>query len=173
MDKDALRDKIVSWLIDEDHEVKSEPIPPGAPLEWVLSVTAKVPPVIAKIIVQQPSTKKDRIIMTLGVMVSAEHRNKLNSLKPADRISVFSEIIKTIYSICPDCVVVIQPSPVDAQNIIVTKILYHEELNRVVVASNIRKLVNILSVISTILNANLGITPKPQKRDEGFPTSFM
>lgn len=174
MAENALREKIISWLIDEDHEVKSEPIPPGAPIEWVLRVTAKIPPITANITVQQPSTKKDRIVMTLGVMVSPEHRNRLNDLRPVERIGVFSDVLKMIYSICPDCVVIVQPSLVDPQNIIVSKILYHEEVTRVIVAGNVRRLVNILSMISTVLNARLNVTPKQaRRRDEGFPTSFM
>lgn len=173
MNNTSIRDKIIGWLVDEDHEVKSEPVPPGAPLEWVLSVTAKVPPVIAKVVVQQPSTKKDRIIMTLGVMVSSEHRELLARLKPEKRMRVVAEVLKTVYNLCPDCVVVVQPSYIDPQNIIVTRILYHEELSRSAVAGGVRVLVNVLAMISTVLNAELGVVAGHTRKDEGFPTSFM
>lgn len=173
MSKDSLRDKIIAWLIDEDHEVKSEPIPPGAPLEWVLGVTAKIPPVVAKIIIQQPSTKRDRIVMTLGVMVSPEHASRLEALRPSERLSIFSDILTTLYSMCPDCVVVVQPSPAEPQNIIITRILYEEEVTRALVSDSVRVLVNALSMISTTLNARLEMVPKPPRRDEAYTSGFM
>ena len=169
----SIKDKLVQWLVDEGLEVKSEPVPKEAPVEWVIRVTARIPPTIANILIQQPSGKDNQIIFTLGIMISPEHKSKFNMLTEEKRMIVIAEVLKVAYTICPECIIIVQPTPITAQNLLITKIAYHEELNRVVVANTIRKLANLLSLISAILNAELGVIPKPKTDESRYPTSFM
>ncbi|MEB3806731.1 MAG: DUF2299 family protein [Desulfurococcales archaeon] len=170
---DTIKDKIVQWLLDEGLEVKSEMVPREAPVEWVLRVVARIPPTIAHILIQQPAAKKDQLVFTLGILISPDHKAKYDALDSEDKIKVITEVLKTAYGICPECIIVIQPDLINAKNILITKIAYHEKLDRALVADTIRKLSNILALISAVLNAELKVLPKPRKDESGYPTSFM
>ncbi len=168
-----VREKIIAWLIDEDHEVKSDTPPKGAPIDWILKVTAKVPPVIARIVIQQPSNKRDRIIATLGVVVSPQHREKLMSLTPGERQEIVYRILNMAYQICSECVIMVQPSFIDPQSIVITEVIYHEELSRPRITASIRKLANLLGIISAGFNAYLHLVPEKSKEEGGHPPSFI
>ncbi len=168
---ESLREKIIAWLVDEDHEVKADAVPKGAPIEWILRVTVKVP-VTVKILVQQPTAKKDRIVLSMGVVVSPSHREALMNLPKEERLRIMASIIEALTCLCPDCVVIVQPNPIDPQNVVVTSVVYTEGLTKAVLASRIRVLVNAFSILSTKLNAALGTVPG-EKREPAQPTSFM
>ena len=160
-----LREKIIAWLVDEDHDVKSESPPPGAPVDWLVRVSVKAP-VKVNILVQQPSTKKDRIVLSLGVAISEVHRRELSKLGERERILIISDIYRDVLLMCPDCVTIVQPSFSDPQGIAVSKIIYHEGLTREVLASSVRVLMNIFADIVAILNARLGITGEKRGKSE-------
>ncbi len=169
--KENLRDKILAWLVDEDYEVKSETLPAEAPIEWALGVTVKAP-IQVKLIVQQAKTKKDRIAVTLGVLVSPVHREALEERGPSETLRIMSRVIEAIIHACPDCLVLVQPSPAQPQNIVITRILYEEEVNRASLTRTIRVLVNAYLLIITVMNGELGIIPQ-RRRDTGTTPSFM
>ncbi len=169
-----IREKIIAWLVDEDHEVKVETPPKGAPIEWVLKVTAKIPPVLARVVIQQPSNKKDRIVVTLGVVVSPQHRDALSKLSLPKRQEVIHKILVDAYKLCPDCVIVVQPNYIDPQSIVITDIIYVDELTKPRLSSSIRKMTNMLAIISAGFNAYLEVIPSESRRgEERQPPSFI
>ncbi len=161
------REKIIAWLVDEDHEVKAEAVPKGAPLEWVLKVTVKAPFKV-NLLVQQPEAKKDRIVVSMGIAIAEAHKKALNRLPVTSRTEIMAEIYKSLVTICPDCIVIIQPNLSDPQGIAINKVIYHESLTREAIASTIRVMSNSFAIIVSILNAKLGITQekKPEKRTD-------
>ncbi len=166
----SIREKIIAWLVDEGHEVQGETPPKEAPVEWILRVTAKIPPVVARIVIQQPSTAKDRIVLTLGVVVSPEHRSALSALSPVDRQEIVYNIIRDAYLICPDCIIIVQPDYINTQNIVITEVIYHEELSKPRLTGSIRKLANLLALISAGFNAHLRVVPKARSEDKQPPS---
>ncbi|MCE4612855.1 MAG: DUF2299 domain-containing protein [Desulfurococcales archaeon] len=167
---DNYKEKIAAWLIDEDLEVKSEPIPTGAPIEWALRVSVKAP-VRVSLVLQQPSTKKDRIVATMGATLSDVHRRELFSLPEARRVEIVTEIFNTLISMCPDCLVFVQPSFSNPTAIAITKIIYHETLSRDSIASTVRLLANAFAVIVSLLNSRLKTAARPER--EGVEAGFM
>lgn len=164
------REKIIAWLVDEDHEVKVEPVPKEAPLEWVLKVTVKAPFKV-NLLIQQPETKKDRIVVSMGIAIADAHKKALGKLSLTARTEIMTEIYRSLVTMCPDCIIIIQPNLSDPQGIAINRIIYHESLTREAVASTIRVMANSFAVIVSILNAKLGITPerRPERRtDVGF-----
>ncbi len=159
---------ILNWLLEEDYEVKAERIPPEAPIEWVLGVTVRAP-VQVKLLVQKPKEKADRIAVTLGVLVSPAHKEALASRGPIETFRVMGRIAEAILSLCPDCIFIVQPAPTKPENIVVTRILYAEELTRALLAKTARILVNSYILIITIMNSELG-TMTGQRPTSGPPS---
>ncbi|MEB3860466.1 MAG: DUF2299 domain-containing protein [Desulfurococcales archaeon] len=166
---DNYKEKIAAWLIDEDLEVRSEPIPAGAPIEWALRVSVKAP-IRVSLVLQQPSSKRDRIVATMGATLSDVHRRELLALPEYRRVEIVSEIFNTLISMCPDCLVFVQPSFSNPTAIAITKIIYHENLSRDSIASTVRVLANAFAVIVSLLNARLKTGTRPSKgvAEEGF-----
>ncbi|MCE4602399.1 MAG: DUF2299 family protein [Desulfurococcales archaeon] len=150
------REKIIAWLVDEDHEVKSEAPPAGAPVEWLVKVSVKAP-LRVNVLVQQPSSKKDRVVVSLGVALSDVHRRELMKLGEKDRLRIVSDIYRDVLLMCPDCIAIVQPSLVEPQGIAVSRVIYHESLTRETIASTVRLFVNIFASIVAALNARLGM----------------
>jgi len=163
------REKIIAWLVDEDHEVKSESPPQGAPVDWLIKITVKAP-IRVNVLVQQPSAKKDRVVVSLGVALSDIHRRELMGLNEKDRVRIVSDIYNDVLKMCPDCITIVQPNFTEPQGIAVSKIIYHESLTRESIASTIRVFMNIFAGIVATLNARLGITGerRGKREDLGF-----
>lgn len=161
---------ILAWLVDEDYEVKSERVPANAPVEWVLGVTVRAP-VQVKLLVQKPKEKADRIAVTLGVLVSPAHKEALEAKGSLEAFRITGRIAEAVLSLCPDCIFIVQPAPSKPENIVVTKILYEEELSRPLLASTIRMLVNTYILIITIMNSELGTITGHKPR--GGPPSII
>ncbi len=162
----AVRDEILGWLADEDFEVKLETPPPNAPVEWVIKATSKIP-LKANLIIQQPKTKSDRIVVTLGVMVAEHHKKGLKELKPEERASLIYDLIGKLQSLCPECLVIAQPNPLAPESIVFTKIIYLENLSRQGFLDSIRVLVNMFSLVVMALSSKFGPFGPEQKRDFG------
>ena len=169
MGRDDIKDKIVSWLLDENFEVKSEQPPPNVPVEWIISVTVPAP-IKTKILVQMPSAKRDRVVLTLGVAISDVHREGIRKLEPAKRLTLMTGILRDLILLCPDCFIAVQPNLIDPGGLLITKTIYLESLSRESLASGIKVLVNCFALIVARLNAELGITEPPRHR--GF-TGYM
>ncbi len=160
-----LRDKILGWLADEDYEVKIDAPPPNAPIEWIIKATSKVP-LRANIIIQQPKTKKDRIVITLGVMISDHHKRGLKNLKVQERAEIIYNLLSDLQSICPECLILAQPSYLEPESFVFTKIIYYESLERQGFLDSIRKLVNMFSMLVIGLSSKFGPFKQAQKRSD-------
>ncbi len=164
-----LKDKIVSWMLDEDHDVSKESVPPEAPVEWVIGVTVKAP-VRVKLLIQQPKAKRDRIAVTLGVLVSPVHQQALADRGQQETVRIMARILEDLMLLCPDCLILVQPSLTTPQNIVLTKILYEEEVTRAKLTATVRMLVNAYILLITVMNSELGVTPKRRGEDQSSPS---
>jgi len=168
-----VRDKIVAWLVDEDHEVKAEAPPKQLPLEWVVRVTVKLP-LKVNIIVQQPTAKRDRILVQLNVAVSQKHKEKLDSLSTEERAKLVYSLLESLSHLCPDCVILAIPSLVQPNAFSVSRVIYHDELSRPLLANTIRTLVNAFAIIVGKFNVELGtLEAGKERRSPSEPPSFI
>ncbi len=165
----STREKIVSWLADEDFEVHIESPPPGTPFEWVVRATSKIP-VKANVIIQQPKEKKDRVVVTLGVMISDYHRSKMRTLDDLERASISFEIYRDLITVCPDCLVLIQQNIADPESIVITRILYEEQIDRPTIVNTVKMLVNMFSMLVLKLTSRFG--PLQQSKREPSPDTL-
>ncbi len=151
----SIKEKIIVWAAEEDFEAKIEATPKEAPIDWALRITSKAP-ITVNIIVQKPRGKESQLIASLGVVVSEQHYNGLMGLKEKDRWEVVYSIIRDLTTICPDCYVIVQPSPVNPQRLLITKILYTDTLTKEKFLSTLRVLVNMFALLSLRLSALFG-----------------
>ena len=161
---EGLRDKILSWIAEDEFNASIESPPPGAPLDWVIRATSHVP-VQANVIVQKPKGKDNIVIVSLGVVVSDHHYRRLLEMKEKERARAVFELIRSLNLMCPDCIVIIQPSIVDVQRILVTRALYTESLTREKLLSTIRIMVNMFALISLDLTTRFGPLPGRKPSD--------
>ena len=169
----TIRDKIVSWLVDEDHEVKTEAPPKNIPVEWIVKVTVKVP-VRVNILIQQPSLKRDRIIVQLNVAVSPQHREKLMRMEPLERARIIHGLLESLAHLCPDCIIIAIPKILEPNAFTVSRVLYTEEISRSLLANTIRVLVNAFSIIVGRFNVDLGtVTTSTRDRGRTEPPSII
>jgi len=168
-----VRDKIVAWLVDEDHEVRAETPPKQLPLEWVLKVTVKVP-LRVNLIIQQPTAKRDRIIVQLNVAISPQHKEKMAQLDAKARARLIHGILESLAHLCPECLVIAIPNPLDPTAFSVSRVIYEEELSRPLLANTVRTMVNAFAVIVGRFNVELGtVEPGKEKRSPSEPPSFI
>jgi len=166
--EDALREKIITWATEEDFEVHIETPPKNAPLDWVLRLTSKVPATV-NVIVQKPRGKESQIIVSLGVMISEQHYNGLSGLPEKKRAEVVYEIIRDLTLLCPDCLVLVQPSIVDFQRLLITRTLYTGETTRSVLMKTVKTMINAFALLSIRLSSLFGPMPgKSRKPDESL-----
>lgn len=151
---EASKDRILLWLAEEGLDVRLEPVPPGVPLEWVILV--QIPGVIkVNVAVQQPKGKTDIVAITMGIMVGPDHRDSLSKLTREERFVLTAGILRDLIMVCPDCVIVIQPSLEDPQFINITKLTYTSTLTKESLLSAIRLMVNMFTLVVTDINATL------------------
>lgn len=155
---------VMGWLADEDFEVHLETPPQGAPVNWIIRAVSKIP-VKANIILQEPREKPDRLVITLGVMVSDYHKAKMGELNDSERAILSYEILESLLSLCPDCLILLQPSLTDLQSIVITKILYEEEITRANLLSTVKTVVNMFSLLVLKLTSRFGPFNQPGKRE--------
>jgi hypothetical protein len=166
-----VKEQLIAWLAEEDYEVSVESPPKEAPVEWMLRVTSKVP-VRVNIIIQQPRGKEGQLVASLGVVISEQHYQGLMSLPEKERALIVYEIVRDLTLACPECLVIVQPSLVDMQRLVVTRTLFVDELTREKVSNTIRVLVNMFSLLSLRLSASIGPLPT-QKRELDKSMGFM
>ena len=163
MPGEDLREKVLSWLAEE-FEVSTEQPPTAAPLDWVLKVSTRGPLKIT--MVAQKPRGREALVFTLGLALHPRHREMLGGLPERERVEFSSELLKTLYTMCPDCVIAAQPSIPQLNAILVTKILYLEEAGRAEVLKAARTLANMAVVAMIHFNSRFGAAQQPG--GEGF-----
>ncbi len=159
---EIVKERVIAWLAEEDFEVKVETPPKEAPIEWAVRATSKVPAVV-NIIVQQPRGKEDQLVLSLGVTVSEQHYRGLMRLKETDRAKLVYETLRDLTTLCPDCIIILQPSLIDLQRLIITKVLYTSSLDREKLMNSMRTLINMFGILSFKLSSSLGVIPTGKK----------
>ena len=165
-----IKERIIAWLADEGVEVKTAPVPPGAPIEWNLLATIQAPlPVKVNI---QKKSGMPKLAFIMGVAFSKEHLELIMSLDPPERRGLIAGIIKDLLLLCPDCVVVTRPPNIEqASSIIVTReILADDERLRSEVSRTLRILANSFMYVILTLTARFGPAPR---RGSGRGLSVM
>lgn len=163
MDED-LKSKILSWLIDE-FDVASEHVPPNLPLEWALRVTTRGPTRITAVV--QKAKGKDSIAVTLGISVSEFHKSRMRELGREERLKLIHEVHRDVLHLCPSCIVVLQVDNDVLLNVLVTRILYVENLTRQALMDAVKTVINIVPVVSGAMIARLGKAEQGRERSGG------
>jgi hypothetical protein len=161
--EEDIRSRLLSWLVDEGHEVKSAEVPPQAPLEWSMLVTVKAP-LRVNIVVQKP-VRAEKIALTMGVKLSPQHQAAYNALPEKERALIRSGLVESLLHMCPSCIVIPQPpAPASLEGIAVTRevplytlpadpsmVVFRRE-----VSETVRLLANAYQLIVEVLNSRLG-----------------
>ncbi len=169
MSGDDLKSKLLSWLVDEGHEVKGVEAPPQAPVEWSMLVTVKAP-LRVNIVVQKP-VRVEKLALTMGVKLSPQHQSAFNALPEQERALLRAAMVEGVLAICPTCIVIPQPpAPASLEGIAVTRevplymltadpamVLLRREISE-----SVRILANTYQLIVEMLNSRLGAPRHPQ-----------
>ena len=156
----GLKDDVVRWLRDEDVDVEEVAVPQGVPVEWALNATVKAP-LRVMIGVQRPRTRGERLVLSMIVKVADQHRAYLTSMQDRERAKAMSELLQRLVYVCPECLVVFQPTLETPDTIVVTRILYDDEIGPAGVGKSLRILVNEYAVIVSYFNSQLGSSSAP------------
>lgn len=160
------RDTILVWLAEEGLEAKVEPVPPGMAIEWAISTFIPGPQRIG-MMVQRLGGGRKYVIVSMGVMVSPEHREELMKMSPQERALLSGQILRDVLALCPDCSVALFPSLDDLQTINVASFIHESSLNRESLMRSIRVLANIFMLIVAEINVTL-MSKGLRKQREGM-----
>lgn len=162
------RDMILIWLAEEGLEAKVEPVPPGVAIEWAVSTFIPGPQRIG-MMVQKPSGNRKYLVVSIGIMMSPEHREDVMKMSQQERALLFGQILRDVLMLCPDCSVALFPSLDDVQTINVASFIHEDNLSRESLMRSIRVLANVFMLIVAEINLALiakGIQRRP--RPEGM-----
>ncbi len=167
MQADDLKARLLAWLAEE-FEVASEQPPPSLPLDWVLKVSTKGP--LKIMLTAQKPRGRDAVAFTIGIALTERHRKAFMELPERERIRLVVDVVKVLYSMCPDCVISIQPSLQAFKAIAITRIIYNERLDRAEALQTAKVLANMAIVVMLHFNSSLGVQAQPGEGSggEGF-----
>jgi hypothetical protein len=151
----GLKEDVIRWLKEEDIDVEEVQVPPNVPIEWALNATVKAP-LRVMIGVQKPKTKTERLVLSMIVKVADQHRAVMDSMPERDRLRSMTELLTRLINICPDCVVIFQPQLESPDTIVVSRVLYEDQINPSSIGGTVRTLVNEYAVIVGYFNAEVG-----------------
>ncbi|MCI4460302.1 MAG: DUF2299 domain-containing protein [Acidilobus sp.] len=151
----GLKEDVMRWLKEEDIDVEEVQVPPNVPIEWALNATVKAP-LRVMIGVQKPKTKTERLVLSMIVKVADQHRAAMSSMSERDRLKSMTELLMRLISVCPDCVVIFQPQLGSPDTIVVSRVLYEDQINPSSIGGTVRTLVNEYAVIVGYFNAEVG-----------------
>lgn len=117
---------IYKWLLDENFTVRKIDRPQDFRAKWGLNANTPGAPGIAFSIIN-PLDKPDRYVMTMGIVISPEHRRELDKHKPQERLRIMNNILFHALSICPECKIVVQPNLLNPEFITVNLDFFAEE----------------------------------------------
>lgn len=150
----GLKDDVTRWLKDEEIDVEEVPVPAGAPVEWALNATVKAP-LRVLLGVQKPKTRADRLVISMVVKVADQHKAALSSMAPKDRAKLMSQLLVNVTSLCPSCIIVFQPQLDLPDTIVVSKVIYDEDIGPSAIGESVRVLVNEYALIVSFFNAEV------------------
>ncbi|WP_292320809.1 DUF2299 domain-containing protein [Caldisphaera sp.] len=151
----SLKEEIIRWLKEENLEVSEIPIPKEAPIEWAINAMVTAPFRVS-ISIQRPKGKTEKLACTMGVKIADQHKEKIIKLSEQEKASMIGELLKSLYFICPTCVIIIQPDLINPDNIIVTKIIYSDKISASEITDSVRLLSNSYGLIVTHFTVKLG-----------------
>ena len=151
----GLKDDVIKWLRDEDVDVEEVSVPQGVPVEWALNATVKAP-FRVMVGVQKPRTRGERLVLSMIVKVADQHRALLMAMQDRERTKAMSDLLQRLVYVCPECVVIFQPALESPDTIVVTRILYDDEIGPSALGKSLRILVNEYAVIVSYFNSQLG-----------------
>ncbi len=151
----GLKEDVIRWLRDEDVDVEEVPVPQGVPVDWALNATVKAP-LRVMIGVQKPRAKGDRLVLSMIVKVADQHRAFLMAMQDRERARAMSDLLQRLVYVCPHCIVVFQPTVEAPDTIVVTRVLYDDEIGPSGIGNSLRVLVNEYAVIVSFFNSQVG-----------------
>jgi hypothetical protein len=161
----GLKDDVIRWLKEEEIDSEEVPVPPGAPVEWALNATVKAP-LKVMIGVQKPKTKVDRLVLSMIVKVAEQHRSALMSMSEKERAKLMNRLLSNVTSLCPSCIIVFQPQLDIPDTIVVSKVIYDDDIGPMSLGESARTLVNEYVIIVSFFNSEVA------KADQG-PSTVM
>ncbi|MCE4617746.1 MAG: DUF2299 family protein [Desulfurococcales archaeon] len=154
LDIESIKSKITEWLIEEGFEVKKMPVPPKAKLRWGLEALTP-PPIRIKLNILSIPQRDDVVFFRLPVSLSDTHQKAYSKLDKQERIRLYFELYRSLLTMCPKCHVILAPNPTDLKNIMVSRMLFLDNVTRQSLSDTMTMLMNSFIVISAVLNANL------------------
>ena len=151
---EAVKSKIMEWLIEEGFEVKKMPTPPQAKIRWGLEAITP-PPLRVKLNILSIPQRDDVVFFRLPVSLSPQHATAYSKLEKQERVRLYFEIYRGLLSMCPVCHVILAPNPVELKNIMVSRMLHLDSLTRQSLSDTMILLMNSFIMVSAILNTNL------------------
>jgi hypothetical protein len=158
-----LKSRLLSWLAEE-FDVSAEQPPANLPLQWAIKVSTKGPLKIV-MVVQKPSGR-DVIVATVAMALHQKHKEALLAMPERERALFVSDLLRGLYSLCPDCVIAAQPSVNRLESLVVTKFVYVEELTKPLILNTMKVLANM--AVYTMLHLNSRLGPLPAGPGEGY-----
>ncbi|MGC9071705.1 MAG: DUF2299 domain-containing protein [Acidilobus sp.] len=153
----GLKDDVIKWLKDEDVDVEEVPVPQNVPVEWALNATVKAP-LRVMIGVQRPRTRAERLVLSMVVKIADQHKAALTAMGERERVRAMSDLLSRLVGVCPDCIVVFQPQLENPDTIVVSRVLYDDQIGPSALGNTLRVLVNEYVVIVSYFNSQVGVT---------------
>jgi hypothetical protein len=168
-----ITESITKWLIEESFTISKLEAPPEARVAWGIGVSTPSVPSI-RFSVVMPIDKRDRVVVVMGIVISPEHKNELDKLKPLERVRIMHSILSKALTVCQDCKIAVQPDIVNPSAIAINMEIYEEELAKHGKPYFIRLLTRFLNTYFAIVSGFNEWYPAlpPGTRERGL-TSFM
>ncbi len=169
--KNDTEKNVSNWLIEEGFKLGKLEQLPGIEYKWGYNVFAP-PPVQVNIKLFQPKPFPTQIVMVMGVSLSKEHQEALSKLSVNERIEFLSTLLIDLTKICPSCRIAIQPNMLEPKAIVVTRVLFEDNISKPLLIDEITRLINCFLVINASLWRKFPKISGTKKSKEG-PLTVM
>ena len=161
-----VKELITKWLLEESYSVSSMENLNLPGVAWGLNVSTPGVPSI-KFSIINPSDKRDRIVLILGIAISPEHRRELEKLSTSEKVKLLHSILLKALLVCVDCKIAVKPVISDPQVIVINMEVFSEEIEKhgkPYFIKTLYKLINTYLAIVSGFNEWVPVTPSDKQQ---------